>query len=53
MINQASSEFVGLDKGVLSLACDKDMFRSRLLGSKLMISERKACSEVKMVVEDR
>lgn len=52
LVNQASSEFVGLDKGILSAAHDKDMFRSRLLGSKLTTSERKACSEVKIVAED-
>lgn len=52
MINQASSEFVGLDNGVLSLTCDKDTFRSRLLSSKLTTNEKKACSEVKIVVED-
>lgn len=52
VINQALSEFVGLDKGVLSLACDKDTFRSWLLDSKLMTTERKACSEGKIVVVD-
>lgn len=52
VINRASSEFVGLDKGTLSLACNKDTFRSRLLGGKLMTSERRACYEVKIVVED-
>lgn len=51
VINQASSEFIGLGKGVLCLARDK--FISRLLlGSKLMPCERKVCSEVKIVVED-
>lgn len=52
VINQALSEFLGLDKGMFSLSCDKYTFRSWLLGSKLMATERKACSEVKTVVVD-